>query len=282
MITVLNPGIYCTVQDLGRIGFAHIGVPISGAMDLHSASIGNQLLNNKKSAAVLEIPFGGCKLLFEAAVAICLTGADFNPTIDGKLVTLNSVFKVPKGAVLSFGSRKYGVRTYLCVLGGFDTETVLKSRSYYKGVTASSYLQRGDTLSIGFNTPIKQNSHAKIKVDVPYFLTNKIGVTKGPEFEFLSKNQQNTLLKSVFTVSNDNNRVGYQLAESLENNLKPILTSGVLPGTVQLTPSGTLIVLMRDCQVTGGYPRVLQLSDDAISKLGQKIAGDEVRFWIKE
>jgi len=281
MITVLNPGIYCTIQDLGRIGFAHIGVPISGAMDLHSASIGNQLLNNNKSAAVLEIPFGGCKLQFEAALTICLTGADFNPTIDGELRALNSVFKVPKGAILSFGSKKYGVRTYLCVLGGFDTETVLKSRSYYKGITASSYLQKGDTLSVGFNEPIKQKSHAKIKVDAQHFSANKISVTKGPEFYLLSKEQQEKLIIQIFTISNNNNRVGYQLEESLENSLKPILTSGVLPGTVQLTPSGKLIVLMRDCQVTGGYPRVLQLSDDAISKFGQKIAGDEVWFWLK-
>lgn len=281
MITVLNPGIYCTIQDLGRIGFAHIGVPISGAMDLHSASIGNQLLNNNKSAAVLEIPFGGCKLQFEVALTICLTGADFNPTINGELRALNTVFKVPKGAILSFGSKKYGVRTYLCVLGGFDTETVLKSRSYYKGVTTSSYLQKGDALSIGFNEAIKQKSHAKIKVDAQHFLTNKISVTKGPEFYLLSKEQQEKLIVQIFTISNNNNRVGYQLKESLENNLKPILTSGVLPGTVQLTPSGKLIVLMRDCQVTGGYPRVLQLSDDAISKFGQKITGDEVRFLLK-
>jgi len=281
MITVLHPGIYCTIQDLGRFGFANIGVPISGPMDGHSASIGNQLLNNKKSAAVLEVTFGGCRLQFETDLTICLTGADFNPTIDGKLIGLNSVFKVPKGAVLTFGAKKYGVRTYLCVLGGFDTETVLKSRSYYKGITGHSYLQKGAVLTIGFNEPIEQKSHAKIKVNVQHFSTIKMSVTKGPEFELLSKKQQNALLKTVCTVSNDNNRVGYQLEESLENNLSPILTSAVLPGTVQLTPSGKLIVLMRDCQVTGGYPRVLQLSDAAISILGQKSAGDKVQFWLK-
>ena len=85
------------------------------------------------------------------------------------------------------------------------------------------------------------------------------------------------MLKS-FSVSEDNNRVGYRLHEVLENELEPILTSAVLPGTVQLTPSGKLIILMRDCQVTGGYPRVLQLSDYAISRLSQKVAGDQVKF----
>ena len=83
-----------------------------------------------------------------------------------------------------------------------------------------------------------------------------------------------------FIISEDNNRVGYRLKESLENNLKPILTSSVLPGTVQLTPSGKLIVLMRDCQVTGGYPRILQLSNESIDKLAQKITGDMIRFKI--
>jgi len=281
MISVLNPGIYCTIQDLGRTGFAHVGVPVSGAMDLHSASIGNQLLNNKRTAAVLEIPFGGCKLQFEKELTICLTGADFNPTVNGELMALNSVFKVPKGAVLSFGSQRYGVRTYLCVLGGFDTEKVFKSRSYYKGVTAGSYLQKGEVLNVGFNEPLKQQSYAKIKVDLQHFLTNEIQASKGPEFELLSDKEQNTLLNTLFTVSKDNNRMGYQLEELIGNNLKPILTSAVLPGTVQLTPSGKLIILMRDCQVTGGYPRVLQLSEAAISTLGQKTAGDEVRFLLK-
>ena len=83
-----------------------------------------------------------------------------------------------------------------------------------------------------------------------------------------------------FTISEDNNRVGYRLHETIENNLKPILTSAVLPGTVQLTPSGTLIVLMRDAQVTGGYPRVLQLTSFSIDILAQRVSGGEIQFEI--
>ena len=91
---------------------------------------------------------------------------------------------------------------------------------------------------------------------------------------------QKEKLKQQFTISVQNNRVGYRLEEPLENNLQSILTSAVLPGTVQLTPSGKLIVLMRDCQVTGGYLRVLQLSEKAINQLSQKTTGDKIKFDI--
>ena len=76
--------------------------------------------------------------------------------------------------------------------------------------------------------------------------------------------------------------MAYQLAPTFDNALDPILTAPVLPGTVQLTPSGQLIVLMRDCQTTGGYPRVLQLTEDAISILSQKTTGNSLKFRLKE
>jgi len=105
--------------------------------------------------------------------------------------------------------------------------------------------------------------------------------SKGPEFNLLSDAQQKILTKNLFTISNDNNRTGYRLEEQVKNNLDSILTSGVLPGTVQLTPSGVLIVLMRDCQVTGGYPRVLQLTESAINQMAQKTTHDTFQFILK-
>ena len=85
-----------------------------------------------------------------------------------------------------------------------------------------------------------------------------------------------------FSISDDNNRVGYRLKESLKNNLSSILTSAVLPGTVQLTPSGKCIILLQDCQVTGGYPRILQLSEIAIARVSQKITGDKIQFILED
>jgi allophanate hydrolase subunit 2 len=105
-----------------------------------------------------------------------------------------------------------------------------------------------------------------------------IDVLKGPEFEMLSKTQKDALFSKPFIVSKNNNRMAYQLTETLSNNLDSIITSSVLPGTVQLTPSGKLIVLMRDCQTTGGYPRILQLKESSINVLAQKFADSEISF----
>ena len=278
MIVVLHPRIYSSIQDLGRSGFAHIAMPIGGAMDRYSATVANQLLRNTRNAAVLEMTFGGMQLQFEKEVCICLTGADFNPEINGVAITMNTALKVAKGSVLSFGNKRYGVRTYLAVAGGFDTAVVLNSRSFYKGVTKRSQLLKGDRLLVQHNEVIASRTQAKLKVNESHFSSKVLPVFKGPEFDLLSEKQQAVLLQTVFTISNDNNRVGYRLEAPLKNSLQTILTSGVLPGTVQLTPSGTLLVLMRDCQVTGGYPRVLQLCEMAINRLAQKSTTDCVQF----
>lgn len=281
MITVLNPGIYSTIQDLGRPSFANIGVPISGVMDSYSAKIGNQLLNNNLKDAVIEITFGGCKLQFEEALKICVTGANFTPTIDDKEVQMNSVLEVKKGAVLSFGKKEDGIRTYVCVQGGVSSEVVLNSKSFYKGITTSSVLAKGDQLKIDSTKLINLSTFSKIKINEHHFKTTFIKCCKGPEFELLTKVEQEKLLGTQFAISNDNNRVGYRLEEIFENQLQPILTSGVLPGTAQITPSGKIIVLMRDCQVTGGYPRILQLTEESINILAQKTTNDEIQFVLQ-
>lgn len=281
MITVLHPGIYSTIQDLGRKSYAHNGVPISGVMDAYSAKIGNQLLCNEPDNAVIEITFGGAKFQFEKETNICISGANFTPMIDSKPIVMHQVVKVEKGMILTFKKRKNGVRTYLCVLGGIQSEVVLQSRSFYKGITANSVLKKGDKLFIETNLLKPQITNAKIKLEVEHFTSKVIRCSKGPEFDLLSAREQEKLFHKIFTISNNNNRMGYQLDELLENQLEPILTSGVLPGTVQLTPSGKLIVLMRDCQVTGGYPRVLQITEEGVNRLSQKTTGDKFSFSIK-
>jgi allophanate hydrolase subunit 2 len=117
-----------------------------------------------------------------------------------------------------------------------------------------------------------------VKINNSHFRSKEISCFKGPEFELLTVYQQKQIVEKVFTNSNDNNRMGYRLNETIPNNLSAILTSAVIPGTVQLTPSGKLIILMRDCQVTGGYPRVLQLTESAICKLSQKTTHQIIQF----
>ena len=277
MIEVLHPGLYSSVQDTGRMGYAKMGVSISGSMDCYSAQIANVLLNNKRSEAVIEIAFGMAKFEFKTTTFICITGADFSPKLNGESLKMMTVYKVNKASVLTFGKRKYGVRTYVAVQGGIQTETILNSRSFSKGITASTQLQKGEELPILAVQPYENKAFSKIKIFEVLFNWSELKCHPGPEFDRLNGEQKKRLAQP-FIISEDNNRVGYRLKELIVNDLKPILTSGVLPGTVQLTPSGELIVLMRDTQVTGGYPRVLQLSKLAISILAQKMTGDKLYF----
>lgn len=282
MIKVLKAGFFSTIQDKGREGFASIGVPVSGVMDLYSADLANSILNNGLESAVLEITFGGCKLEFLTETIICISGGDFSPKINDKLIQQNSRIQVNKNDVLSFGKINFGVRSYLAVKDGFLTNKVLKSRSFYQNITNHFLIKRDDILPISTFKNYLEVSSSSIKRLASHFESQEIICYKGPEFELLNEVQKNQLKNQIFTISNDNNRMGFRLNETIENELKSILTSAVLPGTVQLTPSGKLIVLMRDCQVTGGYPRILQLTGCTINKLAQKTTNAVFKFKLKD
>jgi allophanate hydrolase subunit 2 len=220
----------------------------------------------------------GVSCCFKAATLIAITGADFSAQINDKKIGLNTVIPVQAGDVLSFGKRQWGCRTYLAVKGGLLTPQILGSRSFYKGITTGAIIRKGQELPYVLYEQGFSIRHAAVRIDAHRFANQQLLCSKGPEFDLLSGRQQQQAISSVFTLSNDNNRMGIRLNELIENNLPSMLTSAVLPGTVQLTPSGTLMVLMRDAQVTGGYPRVLQLTEAAIASLAQKVAGEEVRF----
>lgn len=278
-IEVIATGLYSSIQDRGRIGFRKYGVPTSGVMDEQSATMANHLLNNKASAPVMEITMTGPKLLFSNPTLIAITGADVSPKKNDESIECNKVIAMNAGDLLSFGALRYGLRCYLAVKGGFQTSFVMNSYSYFYGVTSDKMIAKGDQLQIMPHAST-QHHFAGIKPDESFFSSPGLLCTKGPEFELLSPEHQQEIFENQFTVSQDNNRMGYRLDSPLlqyPSNYN-MLTSSVLPGTVQLTPSGKLIVLMKDCQTTGGYPRILQLTQQGINKLAQKKAADRISF----
>ena len=278
MVKVIKTGFYSTIQDLGRHGFQEFGVPYSGVMDSYSALMANALLKNEENAAVMELTMTGPTLEFCCDSVICISGADMSPKINNNKIDLNRAVFVKSGDILSFGQLRNGFRSYLAVSGGFKIENVMNSSSMYKDITKHARVLKNDSLEIDVFIKGFDNKHAGIRINQTHFSSEIIEVFKGPEFDKLSKNQQNSLFAQGFTVSKENNRMAYQLLETIDNNLEPIITSSVLPGTVQLTPSGKLIILMRDCQTTGGYPRVLQLKVSAINMLSQKFTGNKIQF----
>ncbi len=278
VVKVLRSGFYSSIQDFGRLGAMHYGVPQSGVMDRYAAGRANMLLGNDKTAAVMEITMTGPVLVFETDTYICLAGADMSPKLNDQAITRYKPIKITAGDILSFDKLQKGFRCYLAVSGGFKTKTVLASRSMYRDITKQAILSKHDVLPIVARKTLNIVHHAGIRPDDNYLLDQVLPVYKGPEFELLTSEQQSLLLSLEFTVSVTHNRMGYHLKESFPNTLEAIITAPVLPGTVQLTPSGTLILLMRDCQTTGGYPRVLQLSEMAMHILAQKFTGQTVCF----
>jgi len=282
MIEILSAALPITIQDLGRFGHASLGVPSSGFMDSYSGNLANHIINNPPTDAVLEVTFGGCSLKFNEVCEICITGADFTPKIDSKQVKQNTPLNIAKGAVLSFGNRKYGLRTYVAIRGGVQTKSVLGSRSFYPEITPKTILKKGDWIPYNALNSSKKDSFASVRVNKEHFESIVLEASEGPEFDLLSLDQKKQLLKNPLKISSENNRMGYRLVDLIPNKFSSMLTSGVLPGTVQLTPSGKLIILMKDCQVTGGYPRILQLTENAINILAQKTTGDRIQFFLKK
>ncbi|WP_138433539.1 5-oxoprolinase subunit C family protein [Winogradskyella algicola] len=281
MLSILQSGFFSTVQDLGRVGYRDKGVPVSGAMDLYSAQFANALLGNAKDAALIEMTMLGGKFQFLEPTVIAVSGAFMNPTLNRDAVLQNKLIKIQPDDVLYFGGAEKGFRTYLAVKNGFKTETILGSRSMYPSVTTQSIINRGDCLQYEpFN--VTESAFSKVKYDDTHLESGVLDVFKGLDFDMLSENQKQQLFSKVFSVSKNNSRMAYQLEPVLDNNLEPILSSPVLPGTVQLTPGGTLIILMRDCQTTGGYPRVLQLTESAINILAQNFSANTINFRLKE
>lgn len=280
MVEILKAGLFDTVQDLGRIGYQQYGVPISGAMDHYSAKLANAILGNQEDAALLEFTLIAPKIKFHSDTVICITGMESQPEINEKPIENNGYVDVRKNDVLSFGSRKLGCRGYLAVLGGFQSELVMGSRSFYKVITENDRLKTGAVLKLSQMTVSQKSSNSIIKTPNEHFESIELEVFKGIDFEVLNADHQKRLFTTKLTVSKDSNRMAYQLDERFENSLEPIITAPVLPGTVQLTPSGQLMVLMRDCQTTGGYPRILQLSEMDINRLSQKAPGQSIRFKV--
>ena len=281
MLRILQVGFFSTIQNLGRFGYRDKGVPVSGAMDLYSAQFANALLGNAKDAALIEMTMLGGKFQFLEPTVIAVSGAFMNPMLNDEAVLQNKLIKIQPNDVLHFGAAEKGFRTYLAVKGGFKTETILGSRSMYPSVTTQSVLKTNDQI---IYEPFQgiQEAFSKVRYDDTHLEANVLDVFKGVEFDMLSENQKQQLFSKDFLVSKNNNRMAYQLEPALDNYLQPILSSPVLPGTVQLTPNGSLIVLMRDCQTTGGYPRVLQLTQEAINTLAQKTFRNTLKFRLKE
>ncbi len=276
MLKVKDPGFYTSVQDTGRYGYRHFGVPPSGALDQAAASRVNHLLENEDSAALLEMTMHGAVLEFTQPTYFALSGASMEVLLNGEVIEEEQVYKAEAGDELDCRHIRQGFRAYLGVRGGLLTEKRLGSRSYFKHVTRTRQLAILEELPYEpcktFEPRILKLSPARL------YKEQKLEAYPGPEYDLLNQKQRELLFGKEFQLAKEHDRMACQLQENLPPHDIPMITSATLPGTVQITPLGKLIILLRDGQTTGGYPRILQLSERALNILAQKRFGDHVQF----
>jgi len=275
MIKFISKGLYTTIQDDGRFGYRNIGVPSSGYMDRESAQTANLIMDNPINNPVIEATLIGPTIKFEKSTFICITGSDFNPMLNESRISLYTPVKVNKGDILKINNSSIGSRCYISIKGGIKVDKVLGSKSYYPQISDSSIIEKGDEFKFETN---KSEPNYKL-INQKFELNKNLKVFKGPEFNSLNKGSINKIIDQEFSIG-INNRMAYNLKEKIQAGTTSIISSPVIPGTVQLTPSGQMIILHRDCQTTGGYPRILQLDEKSLNNLAQLRIGDKIKFEI--
>jgi antagonist of KipI len=291
-LRITRQGVLDTVQDLGRYGYQYLGINCNGAMDKFSMQLANSLLGKDLNSPVFEIHFPASQILFEKETIICITGADFLPTINTQAIPLDHPIAVAKKSILKFEKLTTGCRCYLSIFnelkldkwmnsystnlksgtGGFKGRSLLKNDviAFQNGLNISRLLNERDFVVF----PWKANDVVDPRNEIEFLI--------GSEWHWLTKDAQETFQEHWFQITNEADRMGYHLAgQTLEaKNNEQLISSAVSFGTIQLLPNGQLIVLMADHQTAGGYPRVAQVISAHLSILGQKKPNDVVRFKI--
>ena len=275
---VIEAGMYTSVQDSGRVGWRHRGVPVSGPMDRESFTQANAVLGNPEDAACLEITQMGPTLLFNDPTWVSVSGAEISIEKNKVKQQMDSGLFCDVGDVLRLGQTKKGVRSYLAFQGGLQTEIYLGSRAQFYPISPSATLEKGEKLYFHPTsaTTIPRSKASKGPI-ASLHQEDKLIVHKGLDWDACPDAIREALFSTTLLLGS-NNRMGYRIEAALPKSDNQPLSGIVVPGTVQLTPGGNLLVAMQDGQVTGGYLRILQLDPAAINFLAQQASGKKLQL----
>ncbi|ARQ71538.1 biotin-dependent carboxyltransferase family protein [Streptomyces marincola] len=278
-LTVLRAGALTTVQDLGRAGYAHLGVPRSGALDPPAHRLANRLVGNPPHAATLETTLTGCALRPHGPITAAVTGAPCPVTVDGRPAPWGTAFRVPAGAVLDIGRATAGVRAYLAIGGGVAAGPVLGSRSadLLSGLGPPP-LTDGAVLPLGPGGPPPAPGDAVPQPGPPAELALRL--RPGPRDDWFAPNALATLARGRYRVSPESNRVGLRTqGPALERARHDELPSeGLVLGAVQVPPNGLPLVFLADHPTTGGYPVIGVVPASDLPAAAQAPPGTPLRF----
>ena len=276
--TVLSTGPLATLQDLGRCGWAHLGVPRSGAADLNAHVLANRLVGNLSTAPTVEITAGGFAMRMHSAATVALTGAVAPLRVDGVERGWATPLSVHAGEVVEVGTFTTGLRGYLAISGGPIAVPVLGSvaTDSLSGIGPPA-LQEDDLLRFG---PVRGTPVEAIGV-VPR-IEGPLRLTWGPRTDWITEAARERLLMSSYVVLPDSNRVAVRLhGPPMTWQIKRELPSeGVVLGGVQVPPNGRPLIFLADHPVTGGYPVVAVVHPADLALAAQRRPGDTVEFTL--
>ena len=284
-IEIISSGLQTTVQDLGRAGWRHMGVPESGGADKFSLKLANFILGKPFNSPVLECTLTGPTLKFSSPYSVTVTGADMNPKVNNKEVEMNQVIEVEPNDILSMENCSKGCRSYIAFSEDILSKDFLGSASTYLpaklGGIEGLPLKEGSVIN---TKPCKLETTSITEIDfklgIGFENEWNIRVIKGPEYDFIKEPSKKIIFSSIFTVSNDSNRMGNRLTGvkvDISNN-NQMVSCPMAPGTIQCPENGLPIILGCDSQTLGGYPRILQIAAADLHLVGQLRPNDKISF----
>ncbi len=281
---VIEPGAFTTVQDLGRFGYRHMGVPPSGALDTFACRVANLLVGNPEGSAVLEMTFTGVVLAVLGAVDVALTGADMAASVNRNPVDNWSTVRLSPGDLLTMGPARSGCRGYLAVTGGIDVPLVMGSRSTNTMARMGGFrgrpLKKGDFLASGpgrlLDRPREVPSQSRPVCTDPITLR----AIPGPQDDFFTEGLQR-LFTRPFTVSARADRMGCRLdgpdIPFRKDMPESIISEPIVPGGIQIPADGQPIILLNE-QTAGGYAKIATVISHDLPEVAQAAAGDRIHF----
>lgn len=294
---VIKPGLLSTIQDEGRYGHRKHGVIVSGPMDRFAHRAANLLVGNGSKAAALEMTLQGPTLVAQSDILVAICGADMGAEVDGAAASLWQPFLLRMGSELRFQYAVQGCRTYLAVHGGFQADHVLGSHSTYQRAAIGGYkgraLRVGDILGIakegsGLAAEIVNEVELRSKIVSPMIRPDYrddpvIRFVRGKEASRFTPDSWSQFVSHRFQVTSQSDRMGYRL--SIEPSLEleaglpyEMISEAVVAGTIQVPSSGQPILLLADCQTTGGYPRIGHVITADLPLVAQVKPGGTLRF----
>lgn len=298
-IRLIQAGMQSSLQDGGRPGHQHEGIPVGGAMDILSFQLANMLVGNPVNSPVIEFTGFGATLIPDVDLLLSVCGGGSRMTINETEVPFFRPVMVKAFSVIQLVPSANGYRSYLSVAGGLKGQLDFGSISTYPaaalGGVNGKYLKAGNVIACNESTEtatsgITISGNAQFKLTrwgitekfTQVLFSSNIRIIKGPEWDYFKEDLSELLFTQPFFISEQSNRMGYRLSGP---SIKPYLTdelisTAVTTGVIQCTKNGDLLLLMADAQTTGGYPRIAKVASVDVSQCAQLKPGSELRFQL--